>query len=69
MHPVRAWRGWSEIDPLVHYATYEFGEPADLEAMLKSDTLKHLIAEMDRAWGKRVSRSREVVYPRQVHPG
>src|SRR3954471_602091 len=24
LHPIRAWRGWSEVDPLIHYAAYEF---------------------------------------------
>jgi hypothetical protein len=68
LHPLRAWRGWSEVDPLIHYAAYEFREPAELEAVLGSDTLKGFIAEFDRVWGTRVSRTREVVFPRQVHP-
>ena len=69
LHPIRACRGWSEIDPLVHYAAYEFGERADLDAALSSDTLKPLIAEFDRVWGTRVSRTREVVVTSQVHTG
>ena len=68
-HPVRAWRGWSEIDPLIHYATYEFRERADLDAVLNSDSIKGFIAEFDRLWGTRVPRTREVVVTSQAYAG
>jgi hypothetical protein len=58
---VRAWRGWSEIDPSLHLAFYEFADLAELQAAINSDGMKELVSEFDRAWGTRVPRSREVV--------
>ena len=57
----RAWRGWSEVDPSVHYAVYEFDDIARLRALPGSAALKALVAEFDRAWGKKVVRSRDSV--------
>jgi len=57
----RAWRGWSRIDAAVHYACYEFDSLAAAEAAMASDAIKQLIQEFDRAWGDRVTRSRDVV--------
>ncbi len=57
----RAWRGWSDTDQLVHYAFYEFDDMARARAIPGSTEIKALIAEFDRAWGDKVSRSREVV--------
>src|SRR5262245_2651347 len=56
----RAWRGWGE-DPLVHYAWYEFEDLASAKAIPGSDDFKRLVAEFDRAWGKKVVRSRDFV--------
>ena len=56
-----AWRGWSEVDSNVHYAVYEFDDAARARAIPGSDVIKPLIAEFDRAWGDRVTRSREIV--------
>ena len=58
-----AWRGWSEIDPAIHYAVYEFDDLAKLRAIPGSPGLKALVAEFDRVWGKvvRVRESLEVV--------
>ncbi len=58
---VRAFRGWSEIDPAVHYAYYEFNDVASANAIRNSDGLKQLVAEFDRVWGDKVTRSRDVV--------
>ena len=63
---VRAWRGWSEVDPSIHYAFYEFPDLSAAQVVLDSDTLKGLIAEFDRVWGTRVPRTREVVAARQT---
>ena len=68
-HPIRAWRGWSEADPSVHYAAYEYPEVADVEAVLRSEILKGFIAEFDRRWGTRIPRTREVVVTTQVLTG
>jgi len=60
-HARRAWRGWSAVDPCVHYAYYEFDGIAGAQAIPGSDALKRLVAEFDRVWGDKVTRSREVV--------
>jgi hypothetical protein len=57
----RAWRGWSEVDPSVHYAVYEFDDIARLRALPGSAALKGLVAEFDRVWGDKVVRSRDSV--------
>ena len=57
----RAWRGWSEVDPSVHYAAYEFDDIARLRALPGSAAMKGLVAEFDRAWGAKVVRSRDTV--------
>jgi hypothetical protein len=56
-----AWRGWSDLDPSVHYAYYEFEDLAKARAVPGSEAIKPLIAEFDRRWGKKVVRTREVV--------
>lgn len=56
-----AWRGWSDVDPSVHLAVYEFDDIAQLRALFGSAALKALVAEFDRAWGAKVTRTREVV--------
>jgi len=57
----RAWRGWSDVDPSVHYAVYEFDDVARVRALPGSAALKALVAEFDRAWGDKVVRSRDIV--------
>lgn len=61
----RAWRGWSEVDASLHYAVYEFDDVAGARAIPGSDGLKRLVAEFDRAWGDKVTRSRDIVEFRQ----
>jgi hypothetical protein len=62
---IRAWRGWSELNPEIHIAFYEFPDLTAAQIVLDSDTLKGLIADFDRAWGTKVSRTRELVPTRQ----
>jgi hypothetical protein len=57
----RAWRGWSDIEPNVHYAVYEFDDVAAARALPGSSGLKGLVAEFDRVWGDRVTRTRDIV--------
>lgn len=57
----RAWRAWSDSDPCLHYAWYEFDDLASAKAILGSAALKRLVADFDRAWGNKVTRSREFV--------
>ncbi len=56
-----AWRGWSDVDENVHMAFYEFAGLADLKRVMASDALRRLIAEFDRHWQGKVTRTREVV--------
>lgn len=57
----RAWRGWSETDASLHYAVYEFDDLSSARAIEGSAALKQLVAEFDRVWGDRVTRSRDIV--------
>ena len=57
----RAWRGWSDNDPAMHYACYEFADAATARAIPGSEALKRMVAEFDRVWGDRVTRSRDIV--------
>lgn len=57
----RAWRGWSETDASLHYAVYEFDDLAGARAVEGSAALGQLVAEFDRVWGDRVTRSRDIV--------
>ncbi len=59
--PLRAWRSWNRSDPSVHIACYEFENVQQAEAMLHTDGIKALIAEFDRVWGDKVSRTREIL--------
>ena len=57
---LRAWRIWSRSDPSVHIAFYEFPNAAAADAVQSSEGIKGMVAEFDRAWGDKVTRSREV---------
>ena len=56
-----AWRGWSDVDHKVHMAFYEFETLADVNRVMESDAIRNLIAEFDRKWQGKVTRTREVV--------
>ena len=58
---VRAWRGWSQDDPGVHFAFYEFPSLVEATAIGDSDAMKSMRADFDRNWQDRISRSREYV--------
>lgn len=64
-----AWRGWSDVEPQVHYAFYEFDTLAAAKALLDSPAIRRSIAEFDRVWGERVTRSRDIVERIQTVPG
>lgn len=57
----RAWRGWSALDPSEHSAFYEFGSLEAVRAIGEGAAIKALIAEFDRCWDKRVTRTRDIV--------
>jgi hypothetical protein len=61
---VRAWRGWSDADPSIHYAFYELRDLKPVPVIL--DELKALIADWDRVWGTRVTRAREIIDMKQI---
>lgn len=65
----RAWRGWSEVDASMHVASYEFDDVARVRALPGSDALKKLVAEFDRVWGDKVTRSRDIVEAKQSIAG
>ena len=62
----RAWRGWSDDDPGVHFAWYEFPDLASAKRITDSDELKAMVVEFDRVWQQRVVRSREIVEVKQT---
>lgn len=68
---IRAWRGWSDMEAGVHFAFYEFPTLERARAVSTSSEINALIAEFDRRWGDRVTRTREVIEARQqlVGPG
>lgn len=55
-----AQRGWSEVDPNVHLAMYEFPDMAAADAVLKTQVIKDFVAEFDRHWAGKVQRTREL---------
>lgn len=65
----RAFRGWSQVDSNMHFAFYEFDTLAAAQAITGTEGLKALIAEFDRVWGNRVTRTREVVEIAQTLQG
>ena len=56
----RAWRTWSRTSPSTHVAYYEFKSTELAQAVPQSAEIKPLIAEFDKAWGGRVTRTREI---------
>ena len=57
----RAWRYWSRSDPALHVALYEFDSVAAAQATQTAEATKALVADFDRVWQNRVSRSREIL--------
>ena len=59
-----ARRGWSETDPGIHVAIYEFPSLDHAKRIAAADgsaEIQALIAEFDRVWQGRVTRTREIV--------
>lgn len=60
----RARRGWSDVDPNIHVAVYEFptlGHARRIASNDGSTEIQALIAEFDRVWQGRVTRTREII--------
>jgi hypothetical protein len=56
-----AWRGWSQTDPSVHCAYYRFDSVEAADAIQGGTAIRWLIAEFDRCWNGKVTRTREVI--------
>jgi hypothetical protein len=57
----KAWRGWSTVEQGVHYAFYQFADMARLDAALKSEAFKALVADFDRNFPQGVTRTRDIL--------
>jgi hypothetical protein len=55
----KGWRFWSETDPAIHQATYQFDDRAALDRAIAPDNFKPLIDEFDRNFPE-VTRKREI---------
>jgi hypothetical protein len=55
----KAWRCWSETDPAVHVAYYQFADRTALDRGAAPEVLRRLTADFDKAWPG-VPRSREI---------
>lgn len=56
-----AWRGWSDVEPSMHYAFYEFPDVETVKRVASSVGIKEMITEFDRHWEGKVTRSRDIV--------
>jgi hypothetical protein len=57
----RAWRCWSQTDPSLHIAFYEFDSVEAAAATQSAEETKALVADFDRVWAGRVPRRREIL--------
>ena len=56
----KAWRFWSDTDPAVHQATYQFADRAALDHGTRPEVMKRLVADFDRDWPG-IPRQREIM--------
>ena len=56
-----AWRGWSRTEPSVHCAYYRFESLDRIDAVTNGPEIAALVAEFDRRWNGRVTRTREIL--------
>ena len=56
----KAWRFWSETDPAVHQASYQFADRAALDHGTRPEVMKRLVADFDQAWPG-IPRQREIM--------
>jgi hypothetical protein len=45
----RAWRCWSETDPAVHVAYYQFADRPSLDRGIAPEVISRLVADFDKA--------------------
>ena len=55
----KAWRYWSESDPAVHIAQYQFVDRAALDHGTRAEVMQRLVADFDKLWPG-VPRTREI---------
>lgn len=55
----KAWRYWSESDPAVHIAQYQFADRAALDHGTRPENMTRLVADFDKAWPG-IPRAREI---------
>jgi hypothetical protein len=55
------WRFWSKSDPAVHYSLSEFPNMSEFQRAASSEGFKYIVADYDRAWGTRVTRTRDIL--------
>ena len=60
-----AMRGWSDVEPGIHLAFYEFPNLKSANTILHSAVIKDFIAEFDRHWQNKVTRTRDVIEIKQ----
>jgi hypothetical protein len=56
----KAWRYWSQSDPSLHIAMYQFADAAVRDRALDGPELNRLIADFNRDWPD-VTRTRELL--------
>jgi hypothetical protein len=56
----KAWRCWSDTDPAVHVAYYQFIDRAAFDRGATPEVMSRLVADFDNAWAG-VQRSREIM--------
>ena len=57
----KAWRFWSTADAGVHCAVYRVANAAKLDAAMKSQEFKALIADFDKSFPTGVTRTRDLL--------
>ena len=63
---ISAMRGWSNVNPRIHNAFYEFSKFEEANAILESQILKDFIKEFDRHWEGKATRTREIITIKQI---
>jgi len=63
---IGAMRGWSEVEPNIHLAFYEFPNLLTANNLLSSDLMREFIEEFDRHWTGKVTRTREIFEVKQL---
>ena len=56
----KAWRFWSDTDPALHQAMYQFADRAALDHGTRPEVMKRLVADFDQAWPA-IPRTREIM--------